>query len=141
MDADEEEIGQLAHKKSDRVRRLRDHEMTRWDRPGNINQPRTEWDKSPAQLGESLPELPSVPEEIDWSEYAAYKCRHCSDDCLNLRGTIPTETQQCWSCLRIPSLDRDDGSYIEALVELKVAYRLGELDVDLQEELRASEAP
>jgi len=92
--------------------------MTKYDRPGTIQNPRTTWDASPAQRGSSLPELPSVPEEIDWSDYEAYQCRSCQDDCINRRNGIPAESRLCWTCLRFSP--PGDPSYIEAIVELRV---------------------
>lgn len=43
-------------------------------------------------------ETPEVPEEVDWSEYVAYKCRHCRVDCLNRLDSEAGEKGVCWRC-------------------------------------------
>lgn len=47
---------------------------------------------------------PSVPENIDWEDYKAYRCENCSSNCLNRRDTKPGRTDHCWSCSKVLEL-------------------------------------
>lgn len=43
-----------------------------------------------------------IPPEIDWSDLTAYRCKHCSQGCINPIGSEPAENRECRSCLVLP---------------------------------------
>lgn len=61
---------------------------------------------SPADRGGPL-SAPPVPDddEFEWSDYVAYQCGHCRDDCINRRDSEAAENRECWSCVKVPTLE------------------------------------
>lgn len=41
---------------------------------------------------------PSVPDNIDWDDFKAYRCENCKINCINRRDTKPGRTGHCWTC-------------------------------------------
>lgn len=41
----------------------------------------------------------------DWSRYLAYRCRHCREDCINLRGSDLARDRECRTCGAVPELE------------------------------------
>lgn len=45
----------------------------------------------------------------DWSQYRAYVCIHCHDDCINRQDGVPAQYSLCRSCVRLdPDLKLSD---------------------------------
>ncbi|WP_367176191.1 hypothetical protein [Haloarcula rubripromontorii] len=71
---------------------------------------------SPSKRGstpENLPEkhrpdLPHVAdgESTDWSQYTAYRCVHCHDNCINKIDSDYARARECRHCYAVPTLDR-----------------------------------
>ncbi|OVE83354.1 hypothetical protein B2G88_12880 [Natronolimnobius baerhuensis] len=41
----------------------------------------------------------------DWSQYLAYKCRHCREDCINPRNSEFSRDRECRTCGAVPELE------------------------------------
>ncbi|RLM44928.1 hypothetical protein DVK00_10790 [Haloarcula sp. Atlit-47R] len=66
---------------------------------------------SPSKRGsgrENLPQehKPEVSGSIDWSEYTAYRCCICQDNCINKIDSDYARARECRHCYAVPTLDR-----------------------------------
>ncbi|EMA29476.1 hypothetical protein C444_11792 [Haloarcula japonica DSM 6131] len=71
---------------------------------------------SPARRGatpdnlpeEHRPNLPHVAdgESTDWSQYTAYRCCICQDNCINKIDSDYARARECRHCYAVPALDR-----------------------------------
>ncbi|MFB6083532.1 MAG: hypothetical protein ABEJ94_04725 [Halorientalis sp.] len=41
----------------------------------------------------------------DWSQFVAYRCRHCKENCINHVDAERTQYKECAYCFSIPAIE------------------------------------